>query len=156
MSIPLCHSLYIGIGVGVPVIIAIVVVVLVTYCLCVRHHNRKMRALVAAYNARRQREQEERNAESNLTTPPRYSRLDGQQEEDDVPGRDPELPRYTEEDPYGTQSAPNGEGEGEAEGEEREAMQEGETEREEGGADNVSDEGDVQVSDATPLIAGQS
>ncbi len=146
------HSLYIGIGVGVPVIIAIVVIVVLSYCLCVRHHNRKMRALVAAYNARRQRELEERNTESSFAAPPPYARLEGEEEPEEErkpPGHDPELPQYTQDDPYGTRGGlvEGGGGAGE------EQIQEGGVA--DGETDSLSDEGNTQLSDATPLITDQ-
>jgi len=80
------HRLYIGVGVGIPVVVVLIVIVVVLYCGCARYQNRKMRALIEAYNARRQREEEER--ETGLTDPPPYDPLQS------------DLPPYTEHDPY--------------------------------------------------------
>ncbi len=150
------HSLYVGLGVGIPVIIAIVVIVVVTYCLCVRHHNRKMRALVEAYNARRRREEEERNAESSFTAPPPYTCLEGEEGEGgaeaEPTGGDPELPRYTPVDPYSLPAIPvEGGGEGE-----QAVREDAVAERVERDSDSLSDEGNGQVSDATPLITEEA
>ena len=85
---------------GIPVIIIVIVIVVVIYCMCVRHQNRKMRTLLDTYNARRQRERENReNEESSFVAPPPYTPLEGSEQRKDNE-QDPDLPVYTESDPY--------------------------------------------------------
>ena len=80
-------------GVGIPIVIVLIVIVVVLYCGCARYQNRKMRALIEAYNARRLREEEER--ETGFTDPPPYDPVQS------------DLPPYTEQDPYQQQSSSN-------------------------------------------------
>ena len=139
------YSLYIGVGVGIPVVILIVVGVILCYCCCVRYQNRKMQALIVTYNARRRNRDE--NAETLLSGPPPYEPLDEETED-----KDPELPTYTESDPYAINSPPVAEQSRPEERQEPEESGPTGADSQSTGSDQDSHDHDQQILEDVPLI----
>ena len=141
------YSLYIGVGVGIPVVIMIVVGVILCYCCCVRYQNRKMQALIVTYNARRRNRDD--NAETLLNAPPPYEPLDEETED-----KDPELPTYTENDPYAISSPPVEPSQGEGGGleEQQEPEETGPTGADSRSTGSDQDSHDHQDLEDVPLI----